>query len=430
MDKPVKAKKILLAGGEILDPVTKKRDKTDIVIVDGVIDKIGKIEAGQFSGRHVDISGALVVPGLVDMHVHLREPGREDEETIASGCAAAMAGGFTTVCPMPNTDPPCDKQEVVHFIKKAAADELVSVYPVGAVSKNRAGSEITEMADMVRAGAVAFSDDGSPVFNTAVLRRALEYSSMFGTPIIDHCEDPYLFSGGHMNESRMSTLLGLAPIPSLCEDIMVARDILLAKYVKGSIHIAHVSTRGSVELVRRAKAEGIRVTCEVTPHHLVFSDTDLATYSTHLKMNPPLRTQEDVEALYKGLQDNTIDVIASDHAPHSVEEKDVEFAAAPFGIIGLETSLGIVLAKIVSAGILSIEDALFKMSFMPRSILNLSVPQIKEKQLADMTILNAGQKWHVDSKKFKSLSRNTPFDGWELTGTVVAIINNGLFWQP
>jgi dihydroorotase len=429
MDKPVKAKKILLTGGEVLDPVTKKREKADIVIIDGKIDKIGKMEAGQFSGQQVDISGAVVVPGLVDMHVHLREPGREDEETIESGCNAAMAGGFTAVCPMPNTDPPCDKQEVVHFLKNTAANGLVNVYPIGAVTKNRAGTEITEMADMVRAGAVAFSDDGSPIFNTAVLRRALEYSSMFDVPIIDHCEDPYLFAGGHMNESRMSTLLGLSPIPNLCEDVMVARDILMAQYVNGHIHIAHISTKGSVELIRRAKAEGIRVTCEVTPHHLVFTDADLRTFNTNLKMNPPLRTKSDVEALHKGLQDGTIDAIASDHAPHSSEEKDVEFAAAPFGIIGLETSLGIVISKIVSTGVLSLEEALLKMSVIPRRILNLPVPLIKEKEIADMTILNPRQKWQVDPKKLKSLSRNTPYAGWELSGAAMAVFNKGLFWQ-
>ncbi len=427
MDKPIKADKLLFTGGEILDLSSKKRERLDFTIVNGKIDKIGGEKPESFQGEIIDISGNLVVPGLMDMHVHLREPGREDEETVESGCAAAMAGGITAVCAMPNTEPPCDKQEVVRFLKKQAESQLVEVFPIAAVTKKRAGVEITEMAELIRAGAVAFSDDGSPVANSAVMRRALEYSSMYQVPIIDHCEDPYLFAGGQMNESVMSTRLGLAGIPNAAEEIMIARDISLLRLSGGHVHIAHISTAGGVELVRRAKAEGLPMTCEVAPHHLAFTDESLRTFDTNLKMNPPLRTANDVAALQEGLRDGTIDVIASDHAPHSIEEKDVEFMAAPFGIIGLETMLGVTMSKVVEPGILTLEEALVKMSLAPRRILHLSIPRFKEGESANLTIFAANKSWHVEIDKFKSLSRNTPFGGWKLTGKVFAVVNNRLY---
>lgn len=429
MDKPIKAEKLLFTGGEILDLSAKKRERVNFTVVDGKIDKIGVEKHASFQGEVIDISGNLVVPGLMDMHVHLREPGREDEETVASGCAAAMAGGLTAVCAMPNTDPACDKQEVVRFLKKQAEAELVEVFPIAAVTKKRVGAEITEMAELIRAGAVAFSDDGSPVANSAVMRRALEYSGMYQVPIIDHCEDPYLFAGGQMNESVMSTRLGLTGIPNAAEEIMIARDIALLRLCGGHVHIAHISTAGGVELVRRAKAEGLPITCEVTPHHLAFTDEVLANFDTNLKMNPPLRTTHDVASLHDGLRDGTIDVIASDHAPHSVEEKDVEFMAAPFGIIGLETMLGVILSKLVEPGILALVEALAKMSLAPRSILRLPLPRIKEGELANLTIFAADKSWRVEADKIKSLSRNTPFAGWELPGKVFAVLNNHLYWQ-
>jgi dihydroorotase len=422
-----KIEKLLLKGGTIVGPSTKNHEQNDIIIINDKIDKIGNVEDKSFNGEIIDVTDNWIVPGLIDIHVHFREPGREDEETIESGCAAAMAGGFTAACPMPNTEPACDKQEIVEFLLKKAKDQLVDVYPIAAVTKNRAGKEITEMAELVNAGAVAFSDDGTPVYNSAVMRFALEYSSMYNVPIIDHCDDMDLFKGGHMNESAMSTKLGIPPIPPVGEDILIARDILLAQYTKGKVHIAHMSTKGGVDLVRKAKAEGISVTCEVAPHHLVLTDESLFNYNTNLKMNPPLRTQQDIEALWEGLKDGTIDAIASDHAPHSIEEKDVEFDAAPFGILGLETMLPIIITKIVNNGTLSLEDALEKMSVTPRKILNIPVPKIEEGERANMTIFNPTKTWTVDVNKFKSISKNAPYHGWDVTGKVTATINNGLY---
>ncbi len=429
MQAVIKADRVLLKGGEIIDLSNGQRTKADIVIIDGLIDAITHIDENQFDGQIFNIAGNIVSPGLIDMHVHLREPGREDEETIESGCAAAMAGGFTAVCPMPNTSPPCDTQEVVRFLKKKSEEELVDIYPIAAATKRRAGEEITEMADLIRAGAVAFSDDGSPMYNTAVMRHALEYAGMYNAPIIDHCEDPYLSAGGHMNEGEMSTRLGIPGIPNMGEDIMIARNIELVRFTGGHVHIAHLSTRRGVELVRQAKNDGLKVTCEVTPHHLTLTDRELVDYNTNLKMNPPLRSAEDVEALREGLKDGTIDVIASDHAPHSIEEKVVEFDAAPFGIIGLETMLSVILTRLVQEGKQNLQDVLFKMAVAPRKILNLPVPQVKPGQAANLTIFDPGKEWTVEASKLRSLSRNTPYDGWKLKGVVFAVVNKGMLWR-
>ena len=422
-----KADKILLSGGERLDLSTGKREQVDIVIVNGKIDTIGKIEQDSFNGTIHDISGNIVVPGLFDMHVHLREPGREDKETIETGCAAAAAGGFTGVACMPNTTPAIDDQQVVRFIKKKADDLLVEVYPVAAITKNRQGKEITEMAELIRAGAVAFSDDGSPVLNTTVMRNALEYASMYNAPLIDHCEDPFLAHGGHMNEGRMSTQLGIPGIPNAAESIQIARNIELARLTGGAVHIAHMSVKEGVELVRRAKEAGLPITCEVTPHHLLFSDEDLTSFNTNLKMNPPLRTREDIAALEQGIQEGVVDVFASDHAPHTLEDKDVEFDAAPFGILGVETMLGIVLKQVVQRTILPLEQALYKMIVAPRNILNLAVPQLKKGEMANLTIFNPNANFTYDLQKSKSKSRNAPYHGMELPGRVFGVVNKGLF---
>ncbi len=423
-----KADKILLSGGERLDLSTGKREQVDIVIVNGKIDTIGKIEQDSFKGTIHDISGNIVVPGLFDMHVHLREPGREDKETIETGCAAAAAGGFTGVACMPNTTPAIDDQQVVRFIKKKADDLLVEVYPVAAITKNRQGKEITEMAELIRAGAVAFSDDGSPVLNTTVMRNALEYASMYNAPLIDHCEDPFLAHGGHMNEGRMSTQLGIPGIPNAAESIQIARNIELARLTGGAVHIAHMSVKEGVELVRRAKEAGLPITCEVTPHHLLFSDEDLTSFNTNLKMNPPLRTREDIAALEQGIQEGVVDVFASDHAPHTLEDKDVEFDAAPFGILGLETMLGIVLKQVVQRTILPLEQALYNMIVAPRKILNLAVPQLKKCEMANLTIFNPNANFTYDLQKSKSKSRNAPYHGMEFPGKVFGVVNKGLLF--
>ncbi len=428
MNEIKKAKALLLSGGTIYDASDGSHKRLDILIADGKIKQLGTDLADGFSGEKIDASGHLLMQGLMDMHVHLREPGREDEETIESGCAAAMAGGMTAVCAMPNTTPPCDSQEVVRFLKKRGEEQLVEVLPIACVSKKRAGAEITEMAELVKAGAVAFSDDGNPVANTAVMRAALEYSSMFEVPLIEHCEDPHLAAGGHMHEGWMSTRLGLPGQPDIAESIMVARNIALAEYTGGHIHIAHISTAKSLELVRRGKENGVKVTCEVTPHHLALSDEALIDYDTNLKMNPPLRSRLDVEALKIGLRDGTIDAIASDHAPHSIEEKDVEFAAAPFGILGLETMLGIILKHLVQTGEMRLEEVLKKMIIGPRQILGLPLPRIKEGEVANLTILQPDAAWTVRKANLHSLSRNMPYDGWELNGRVLGVVNRGYFW--
>lgn len=427
MEQSTKSDLVLIKNGTLLEPNSGVRNRIDLLIRNGKIDQLGFSDT-DFAGLIVDASDHLIIPGLLDMHVHLREPGREDEETIETGCAAAMAGGFTAVCAMPNTEPACDNQEVVKFLKKRAENELVDVLPIGAITKRRAGLEITEMAEMLRAGAVAFSDDGSPVSNSQVMRHALEYAAMYDALIIDHCEDTALFTGGHMNESYMSTRLGLPGIPDSAEEIMIARDIALARLTGGRIHIAHISTARGVELVRRAKNDGISVTCEVTPHHLVLDDEALEHYNTNFKMNPPLRTAADVAALKDALKDGTIDVFASDHAPHSIEEKDVEFIAAPFGIIGVETMLPIILTHIVHTGILPLEKVLVMMSSAPRDLLRLPRPELLVGAVAELTIVNPDVKTAIQAKNLKSLSKNMPYEGWELFGHVLGVLARNRIW--
>jgi len=421
--------KVLFANGTVVDPDSQKASKADVVVENGKLADIGKIDAGGFDGRVIDVTGKMVCPGFIDMHVHLREPGREDEETIESGCDAAMAGGFTAVCCMPNTEPATDNAEVVSFIKERAKSLLVDVYPIAAVTRRRAGEELTEMGELVKAGAVAFSDDGDPVATSELLRRAFEYASMFGAPIIEHCEDKSLTVGGSMHEGEISTRMGIKGIPGISEDVTVARDIHVAEFAGGRLHIAHISTAASVDLVRQAKARGVQVTCEVTPHHFVLNHEAVRNYDTDAKMNPPLRTQADVDAMIAGLQDGTIDVIATDHAPHAVEEKQVEFDAAPFGIVGLETALGLVMKFLVETKILSLPQAVAKMTGNAADILSLPHGRLKKGAPAALTIFDPEVQWKVDKSKFKSRSKNTPFDGWELSGKVFGLYNKGRWWQ-
>ena len=413
---------LAIIGGRVIDPESRLDRIADILVQDGLISKISakssrekrasKIEAKEI----IDAKGKIVVPGLIDMHVHLREPGREDEETIYTGSCAAVAGGFTSICCMPNTEPPIDNQEAVKFIYDRAKQAKCKIFCIGAVTKGQKGEELTEIFDLVQAGVVAISDDGKPVSDSQVMRNALEYCRMFKLPVISHCEDLSLSSGGVMHEGIVSTTLGMNGIPSIAEEIMVARDIRLAEFTRGRVHIAHVSTQGSVNLIREAKGRGIKVTCETTPHHFTLTDDAVKTFDTNAKVNPPLRTGKDVEAIKKGLKDGTIDCIATDHAPHSVEEKEAEFDFAPFGMVGLETALGLVVTNLINKKVLSWPQAIAKLTTNPSRILNLKGGRIKRDFPADLTIIDPKASWVVDAGSFKSKSKNSPFGGKRLWG--------------
>ena len=423
--------KIILKNLALFFPQQKiDEKKTDILLIDGVISQIGKIKIEEDSKtKIIDLLGKHIVPGFFDMHVHLREPGREDEETVITGCNAAANGGFTGIACMPNTEPTIDSAEIINFIKKQSKDHLVDVEVIGAATLGRKGEIISPMAELFDAGAVGFSDDGVAVKTAGILKRAFEYSKMYNVPIIDHCEDESL-AGGAMNEGINSTMLGLPPIPSVAEELIVSRDILLSEYTGGKIHIAHLSTKKSVEMVREAKRKGICVTSEATPHHFTLTDDALKFYDTNLKMNPPLRTKSDVDEILLGLKDGTIDCIASDHAPHSAEEKEAEFEHAPNGITGLETQVGLSLTELYHKKILSLEMLIEKMAINPRKILNLPLPKFEIGELANFTILDVNEIWTVDISKSKSKSKNSPFDKKLLTGRSIGVINKKkMFFQ-
>jgi dihydroorotase len=416
--------KIILRNANLLHPGQKiNLKKTDILLSDGIIVKIGELNKGDLSdARGIDLMNKYLFPGFFDMHVHFREPGREDEETIETGCNSAANGGFTGAACMPNTEPAIDSAEVISLIRKKAAGHLVDVYPIAAASVGRKGEIISPMIELYEAGAVGFSDDGVAIKTSSILRRALEYSKMLNLPVIEHCEDESL-AGGSMNEGYNSTLLGLPPVPSVSEDIIVMRDILMAEYTGGKIHIAHISTARSIEMVREAKKKGINVTAEVTPHHFTLSDDAVKTYDTNTKMSPPLRSRKDVEAAIEGLRDGTIDCIASDHAPHSIEEKEMEFDYAPNGIIGLETEVGLVFSELYHKKVLTLEQIVEKLSINPRKILNLPVPKFEVGEIACFTIIDPDEIWTVDINKFKSRSVNSPFNKRLLTGRALGVIN-------
>ena len=421
----MKSADMLIRNGHIIDPANKRDGIADLLIRDGIISRIEQDIPLTPDLEVIDAAGQLVIPGLVDMHTHLREPGYEYKETIHTGTMSAAAGGFTSVCCMPNTQPVNDSQAVTEFIRQRAfTSGVVNVFPVGAITKGSKGDEITEMGDLKKAGCVAVSDDGKPVVNNLVMRRALEYAKMFKLPVISHCEDLALADDGVINEGKISTELGLRGIPNASEDVMVARDIALAELTGGHIHIAHVSTGGAVELIRRAKGKGVNVTAETCPHYLVLTDEAVRCYNTNAKMKPPLRTARDVEAVRIGLQDGTIDAIATDHAPHSQEEKEREFDYAPFGIIGLETALPIVL-RLVEEGVLTLRDVVLKMSVNPARILGINKGSIAIGEAADITMIKPGAAWVVDAGNLKSKSRNTPFDGWKMRGLVSYTIVGG-----
>ncbi len=415
--------KILIKNCKIIDPTLDLNKIADVLIIDGIISEIGTINVDDVNVKIIEANNNILVPGLFDMHVHLREPGREDEETIYSGTEAAMVGGFTGIACMPNTSPAIDSAEVISLIKSKSLGNIVDVYPIGAVTKERKGESLAPILELIEAGAVGFSDDGTVIKSAAILRNALEYTKEFNTPIIEHCEDSSLVDGA-MNEGINSTLLGLPAIPSVAEDLIVMRDIMMAEYTGGKIHIAHISTKNSVELVRAAKAKGINVTAEVTPHHFSLTDDMLKTYDTNYKMNPPLRTKEDVDAMIEGLKDGTIDCIATDHAPHSIEEKEMEFIYAPNGILGLETAVGLSLNELYHKKVLSLEQLVEKLALNPRKILNIKVPTIAIGERANLTLIDLNKIWTVEVSDFKSKSKNSPFDKKLLTGKAIGVFNN------
>lgn len=403
--------------------------KMDIRIKNGIIAEISDKLESVDSEEVFDAAGSFVSGGWMDMHVHLREPGYEHKETIETGCRSAMFGGFTEVACMPNTKPAIHTRDVVEFIRNKSKNELVDVHPIGCVTKERKGKSIAEMSDMLMGGAVAFSDDGDPVANSQVMRVALEYSSMLNVPIINHEEDLDLSRPGHMNEGVVSTRLGLEGSPGIAEEVMIARDILLAELTGGHIHVAHISTRKGVDLVREAKQKGLRVTTEVCTHHFDLTDeeVDRRHFDSYVKMHPPLRTQDDVDAMIEGLKDGTIDVICTDHAPHSIEEKEVEFIYAPNGIIGLDTAWSICVKCLLEPGVLELEEILEKLVINPRKILNLEIPAIKIDNKANMTLFNSDEEWVYSAKEVRSKSRNSPYIGENCIGRAVALYNKGKF---
>ncbi|CAE6772597.1 MAG: dihydroorotase [Nitrospira sp.] len=415
---------LLIQGGHVIDP-GRVNGVADVLINNGTIAAVGPNLAVPSGATVIPAAGRLVVPGFVDLHVHFREPGFEYKETIQSGTDAAVAGGFTSVCAMPNTNPVNDNQAVTEFmLERAKAAGTARLYPIGAITKRSEGKELAEIGDLRRAGCVAISDDGKPVMNSLVMRRAMEYARAFDVPVVDHCEDLHLSEGGCMNEGVISTELGLPGIPSAAEDVMVARNVSLAELTGARLHLAHISTAGSVRMVREAKARGLKVTAEACPHHFTLTEEVTRGYNTHAKMNPPLRTSLDVQAIKEGLRDGTIDVIATDHAPHATQEKQQEFTEAPFGIVGLETALPLTLA-LVEEGVLTLESAVDKLSTAPAKAFSLNAGTLAVGAPADVAIVDANREWHVDPSRFRSKSRNTPFAGWKVKGRVTTTIVSG-----
>jgi dihydroorotase len=416
----------LIRNGRLIDPSQGVDQVGDLLLEAGKIKQLGRVEASA-ADRLIDATGLIVCPGLIDMHVHLREPGHEEEETIASGSAAAVAGGFTSVACMPNTHPPLDNETSIEFVyRQAARSALCNVYPVGCITKGRAGKELAEMGQMVRAGAVAFSDDGDGVADAGVCQRAMQYAAMFDRAIIQHCESCDLSGGGVMNGGATAVRLGLPGISAASEVIMLQRDLVLAESTGVRYHVAHVSTAASVELIRGAKARGVRVTAEVTPHHLTLTEEACGDYDPTFKMSPPLRTQADVEACVRGLCDGTIDCLATDHAPHSTEEKELEFVYAPFGVIGLESALAVYAKALVEPGLMDWAELIRRMTVNPARILGVNRGTLAIGAEADVTIIDPNARWAIQADGFASRSRNCPFEGWDAHGRGVVTIVGGL----
>ena len=422
-------KPLLLKNVHVVDPVAGRNGRFDILVEGGQVARVGR-DLPADSAQVVELpSGCVVTPGLIDIHVHLREPGQEHKETIATGTRSAVAGGFTAVACMPNTDPINDNASVTQFIMKRAADTGVArVYPIGAVSIGSKGEQLTEIGDLRNAGCVAITDDGRPVVTSLLMRRALEYASMFGIPVIDHCEDPTLKENGHAHEGKIAALLGIKGIPNAAESIWVERDISIAEMTGGHVHVAHMSARQSLRAVRTGKDRGIRVTAEVTPHHFVLTDEVLRSgggYDTNTKMNPPLREAADRDAMIEGLRDGSIDVIATDHAPHHADEKALEFDRAPFGIVGLETAVPLCFDRLVHTGVIGLPRLIELLSANPARVLGLPGGTIREGDAADLTILSPDTSVTIEARHLRSKSKNTPFDGWTLKGAVAGTIVGG-----
>jgi len=433
-------KSILIKNGTIIDPSQDLEEKRDILIIDGQIAPNGSSKyavsedvrayGSSVSHQTIDATGCFVTPGLIDIHVHFREPGDEEEETIASGSAAAVAGGFTSVCCMPNTKPALDSEASIEFIlEESKRVGLANVFPVGAITKGREGKELAEIGSMKARGAIAFSDDGVGVADSSVMRKTFQYCRMFDALIMQHCED-HALSGGAMHAGLVSTILGLGGIPAEAEQLMIARDLLLNRTIGCRYHVQHISTAFSVELIRRGKKDGLNVTAEVSPHHLLLTDESCRTYDTSYKMNPPLRTAQDVKACIDGVIDGTIDILATDHAPHLAEEKELEFPYAPFGINMLECALGLYIKALIEPGHVSWMKLIDMMSTRPAQIVQLDRGTLRAGAVADVTIIDPEVAWKVDMDSWKSKSRNSPFDGWSLKGRAThTIVSGKLKWS-
>jgi dihydroorotase len=422
---------LLFRGGRIVDPSQNLDDVQDLLLVDGKVAALGKGVEAVPEAQEIDAAGMIITPGLIDVHVHFREPGQEHKETIATGAKAAAAGGFTAVCSMPNTDPPIDDPASVGFVVaqgKAAA--AARVYPMGAITVGQKGEALTEVGSLVEAGAVGVTDDGLPVMDSGIMRMAMEYAQAFDVPVVDHPEDLTLSRDGTMNEGLISTRLGLRGKPNASEDIHIIRDILLAELTGGRLHLQHVSTRFGVDAIRQGKARGVRVTGEASPHHMLLTDEDVDGYRTEAKMNPPLRSPEDRDAVVEGMRDGTLDVIATDHAPHHYDEKEAAFDDAPNGIVGLETSLGLVYGHLVEKGIIDLATMVMSMSVTPAELFKLPGGTLKVGHPADVTVFDPDAEWVVDPGTFQSKSRNTPFTGWTLKGKPrYTVVGGEVVWE-
>ncbi|HNX26565.1 MAG TPA: dihydroorotase [Phycisphaerae bacterium] len=418
--------RLLIKGGRVIDPANGINRICDVLIADSRIKKVGTVNKSDAAGAEaINAKGMIVAPGLIDIHVHCREPGHEEEETIASASAAAVAGGFTTICAMPNTHPAQDDERAINYVLERSAEaSLANVLPVGCITKNRDGKELAEMALMCEAGVVAFSDDGNGVDDSKIMHRALQYASMLGISLMQHCQDSDLFSGV-MNSGPVAVRLGLGGIAAACEEIMLRRDLELVAHTKAPYHVQHASTAGSVELIRQAKSQGLPVTAEATPHHLLLTDAACMDYDPNYKVNPPLRSANDVEALRRGIADGTVDCLATDHAPHSKEEKEHEFAVAPFGIISLDCALGLFVKALIEPGIIDWPAMIKCMTVGPAKVIRKPLGTLTPGAAADVTIIDPNMKWTVDVDKFVSKSRNCPYDGWQLGARAVATIVGG-----